>query len=85
MEALIEELKGHIIEALKLEDADPAKLDAEQPLFGGGFGLDSIDALELVVMLEKRYGIRIPDRETGQKAFATLRSLAEYVTQNRRQ
>lgn len=84
MDELIEELKRSIIDALKMEGADPTKMDADQALFGGGFGLDSIDALELVVMLEKKYGIRVPDRETGQKAFASLRSLAAYVSQNRK-
>ena len=59
MEELILELKQAIIEALNLEDVKPADIDDDAPLFGDGLGLDSIDALELIVLMEKRYGIKL--------------------------
>ena len=61
MESLISELKSRIIEALNLEDLHPEDIDANAPLFGDGLGLDSIDALELIVMMEKFYGIKLAD------------------------
>ena len=83
MKNLIAELKDHIAESLRLDQDVIAALDPSTPLFGVGLGLDSIDALELVVMLEKHYGIRITDIEDGRKAFASLEAMAEYVTQKR--
>ncbi len=83
MEQLIEHLKVQIIEALNLEDISPKDIDSQEPLFGEGFGLDSIDALELVVMIEKHYGIRITDMEVGRKAFANINALAEFILQNK--
>ena len=80
---LVEELKALIIKNLKLEDITPASIDAAAPLFGGGLGLDSIDALELVVGLEKTYGIRIPDEDVGKEAFASVNALADYVLKNK--
>ncbi|MBI5633194.1 MAG: acyl carrier protein [Nitrospirae bacterium] len=77
--ALVEELKALIIKNLKLEDITPEDIDASAPLFGSGLGLDSIDALELVVGLEKTYGIRIPDEDVGKEAFASVHALADYV------
>lgn len=77
--ALVEELKALIIKNLKLEDITPSDIDPSAPLFGGGLGLDSIDALELVVGLEKTYGIRIPDEDVGKEAFASVSALADYV------
>jgi len=81
--ALVEELKALIIKNLKLEDITPADIDPSAPLFGGGLGLDSIDALELVVGLEKTYGIRIPDEDVGKEAFASVNALAGYVVKSR--
>ena len=60
MEELIEKLKNEIIEVLNLEDIEPEDIDADDPLFNEGLGLDSIDALELIVLLEKNYGMKIP-------------------------
>jgi len=82
-DALVEELKALIIKNLKLEDIAPSDIDAAAPLFGGGLGLDSIDALELVVGLEKTYGIRIPDEDVGKEAFASVNALADYVLKNK--
>ncbi len=76
---LVEQLKNQIIEALQLEDIEPAEIDPAEPLFVEGLGLDSIDALELVVMLEKQYGIKITDMEVGKRAFQSIESLAAFV------
>jgi acyl carrier protein len=83
-ETLIEDLKALIVKSLKLEDVMPSDIDPAAPLFGGGLGLDSIDALELVVALEKTYGIRIPDEDVGKEAFASLSALAGYVIKNKK-
>jgi acyl carrier protein len=80
---LVSELKGLIIRALKLEDMAPEDIDSEAPLFGEGLGLDSIDALELVVALEKNYGIKVPDEDVGREAFGSVSLLADYVLRNR--
>jgi acyl carrier protein len=73
------ELKKKIIESLRLQDVTPEQIEDEAPLFGTGLGLDSIDALELVVMLEKNYGIVIKDIEEGRPAFRSVRTLAEFI------
>lgn len=82
-EGLIEELKALIIKSLKLEEVLPADIEPADPLFGSGLGLDSIDALELVVALEKTYGIRIPDEDVGKEAFASVNALADYIIKNK--
>ena len=79
MDELVETLKKQIIEALSLEETTPDDIDPAAPLFGAGLGLDSIDALELVVMVEKHYGIRIIELEVGRKAFASVNALAQFV------
>lgn len=82
MEALIEELKVKLIEQLKLEDIEPSDIDASEPLFGDGLGLDSIDALELIVLMERDYGIKISDPQEGKAVFSTLTTMAEYIKAN---
>ncbi len=76
---LIEKLKQLIITRLKLADLTPEMIDNEAPLFGEGLGLDSIDALELVLGLEKEFGVIIPDAEVGRKVFQSVRTMAQYV------
>ncbi len=83
MEELLNELRGHVAASLRLEPETVNTLDASAPLFGVGLGLDSIDALELVVMLEREYHIRITDIDQGRQAFASLASLAEFIVKNR--
>jgi acyl carrier protein len=83
-EALESELKELIIEALALEDLTPAEIEPEAALFVEGLGLDSIDALELAMALEERYGVKIgDDPETNQQIFASLRNLAAFVSESR--
>lgn len=83
MDALIEKLKGEIIEQLNLEDISPEDIGHDDQLFGDGLGLDSIDALELIVMLEKNYGIRIEDSKVGRRVFQTPRTIAEYIVEHK--
>ena len=83
MDELIEELKASIIEALNLEDLTPADIDADAPLFGEVLGLDSIDALELIVLMERNYGIRLKDAAAGRQVFQSVRVMAEYVMVHR--
>ena len=78
-EDLVLELKRLIIDTLKLEEITPEDIEDEGPLFGEGLGLDSIDALELVVALEKKYKVFIPDSEVGKKVFRSVKALAEFV------
>lgn len=81
---LIEELKVKIIEALNLEDMKPEDIDSNAPLFGDeGLGLDSIDVLELIVLMEKNYGIKITDPKQGKEIFSSLQTMADYISTNR--
>ncbi len=80
MEELIEQLKSKIIEALNLEELTPEDIDPDAPLFGdAGLGLDSIDALELTLILERDYGLRI-SQEEGRQVFRSVRTMAEYIS-----
>ena len=83
MEDLVLELKKEIIEALNLEDITPEDIDNDAPLFGSGLGLDSIDALELIVLIEKKYGIKLKDPNKGKEAFKSINVMAQYITDNR--
>ena len=83
MDALKFELKNLIIETLKLEDVTVEEIADEEPLFRDGLGLDSIDALELTVALEKRYKLSIPDEAVGKQAFASINTLAAFVAERR--
>lgn len=83
MEQLIEELKKEIIDVLNLEGMTPADIDENAPLFGEGLGLDSIDALELIVLMEKNYGIKLANADQGKEIFKSVRVMAEYISANR--
>lgn len=83
MEELINKLKLEIIEVLNLEGMKPEDIDAASPLFGeDGLGLDSIDALELIVLLEKNYGIKLSDPKEGREIFKSIETMASYIQQN---
>ncbi len=83
MEELILELKEGIIDVLNLEGMAPADIDENAPLFGEGLGLDSIDALELIVLMDKNYGIKLANAEQGKEIFKSVRVMAEYIQANR--
>lgn len=80
MEDLKTKLKEQIIDQLNLEDINISEIENETPLFGDALGLDSIDALELIVLLENNYGIKLTNPEEGKKVFVSINSLAEYIT-----
>lgn len=83
MENLKIELKNKIIEVLNLEDMTPEDINDNAPLFGDGLGLDSIDALELIVLMEKNYGIKLRDAAEGKKIFQSIEVMADYISKNR--
>jgi acyl carrier protein len=84
MDELIDKIKQEVIQQLNLEDISAADIDPDAPLFGEGLGLDSIDALELIVLLEKNYGIKIEDPKDGKKIFYSIRTMAEYITAHKK-
>ncbi|KJR97508.1 MAG: acyl carrier protein [Desulfobulbaceae bacterium BRH_c16a] len=82
MQQLIEELKVKLIDILNLQDVKPEDFDENAQLVGGELGIDSIDVLEMVVMVEKDYGIIINNQEVGEKVFSSLADLAAYIKEN---
>ncbi|MDV6169272.1 phosphopantetheine-binding protein [Flavobacterium sp. DG1-102-2] len=83
MEALKQELKEKIINVLNLEDIAVEDVNDNDALFGDGLGLDSIDALELIVMLDKDYGIKLADPKEGKAIFQSIETMAKYISENR--
>ena len=83
-EELIPEIKQMIIDSLRIEGMSPEEIETDTPLFGEGLGLDSIDALQLVVAMEKQFGVIVPDAATGSKVFASVRSMADFISENRK-
>ncbi len=83
MDELIFTLKEQIIDALNLEEMTPEDIENDAPLFGEGLGLDSIDALELIVLLEKHYGIKLANPAEGKDIFKSVSTIAAYVEKNR--
>ena len=77
---LLARVKRLVVERLRLE-LDPASIEDGAPLFGAGLGLDSIDALELVVGLEQEFSIRIPDADVGKRVFASVLAIAQYIAE----
>ena len=80
----MKELIKEIIKALNLEEMTPDDIDENEALFGDGLGLDSIDALELIVLLEKKYGIKLDNPAEGKKIFTNVAAIADYVSKNRK-
>ncbi|MBK7763204.1 MAG: acyl carrier protein [Bacteroidetes bacterium] len=76
-------LKTQIIESLNLQGMTPDEIDDNAPLFGEGLGLDSIDSLELMVLLERNYGIKIEDAREGRKAMESVQAMAQYISEHR--
>ena len=83
MDELKRQLKQQIIEVLSLEEITPEDIVDSEPLFGEGLGLDSIDALELIVLMEKNYGIRLNNPAEGKAIFTSVNSMAEYIAKHR--
>jgi acyl carrier protein len=77
-------LKQQIIEALNLEGMKPDEIEDNAPLFGDGLGLDSIDSLELMVLLERNYGIKIEDAREGRNILNSIQTMADYIDANRK-
>lgn len=85
MENLIEKLKEQLIEALNLEEMKPEDIDPEAPLFGDeGLGLDSIDALEIILLLDKEYGIKLKNPAEGKEVFKSVKTMADYIESTRK-
>ena len=85
MDKLMSDLKKQIVEQLNLQDINPEEIGDDQALFVEGLGLDSIDALELIVLLQQHYNIKISNAEDGPKVFRTVRTMAEYITAHQAQ
>ena len=84
MEELILQLKEQLISELNLEEITPEEIDAEAPLFGDGLGLASIDALEVILILEKYYGVKLANSAEAKPVFYSVKTLAEFIMQNRK-
>lgn len=84
MEELKELLKNQLIEALNLEDIAPEDIDSAAPLFGDGLGLDSIDALEVILVLEKHHGVRIENPSEAKAIFFSIDTLAQYIVEQQK-
>jgi acyl carrier protein len=84
MSELTIKLKEEIISVLNLEGVKPESIDENAPLFGEGLGLDSIDALELIVLMEKNYGIKLTDPSQGKQIFASISTMAAYIEANKK-
>lgn len=84
MDQLKQQLKEQILDALSLDEMKPEEIDDNAPLFGEGLGLDSIDALELIVLMEKQYGIKLSNPSEGKEVFRSINVMAEYIAKNRK-
>lgn len=81
MDELMYKLKGQIIKQLSLNDKKPEDIGDDEPLFVEGLGLDSIDALELIVLLQQEYKVKLNNAEEGQSVFRSVRTMAQYITE----
>lgn len=84
MNELLRDLKEKIVKELQIEDVDPGTLSDDVPFFDGGLGLDSVDVLVLVAMIDREYGVEIFSRELGEKVFVNLSTLSKYIGENRK-
>ncbi len=84
MNQLATQLKEQIIDALNLEDITPEDIDNNAPLFGDGLGLDSIDALELILIIEREYGIHIDNPAEARPVFASINTMAQFIEEHRK-
>jgi acyl carrier protein len=79
MEELLRELSTKIVDILNLQDIRPDEIDPDEQLVGGRLGIDSIDVLEMVMMIEQDYGVVIDNKELGAQVFVSLKTLADYI------
>lgn len=84
MDNLIQELKNDIVEQLNLQNIKPEDIKEHEPLFIEGLGLDSIDALELILLLQKKYGIKINSAEEGKEVFYSVKTMADFIKANKK-
>jgi len=82
---LLDELKVKVVDVLNLMDVKPGDIDPDEQLVGGRLGIDSIDVLELVIMMEKDYHLTIDDKELGARVFGSLRTMAQYISENNKE
>lgn len=83
MDTLKKQLKEMLVNDLKIQGVQPEDISDTEPLFGDGLGLDSLDAVELVVLIQKHFGVQIADMNEGKKAFASINSLAQYIEEHK--
>ena len=83
-EEFIAQVKQMLIDSLRIEGMAPSDIETDAALFGEGLGLDSIDALQLVVAMEKLFGVVVPDAATGSSVFKSVRSMADYIAEHRK-
>ncbi len=84
LKAIRKKLKEQLVSHLSLEDVDPAKIKDDEILFGEGLGLDSLDAVEIVVLLQRNFGIEVKDMSEGRKIFYSIDTLANYIYENQK-
>lgn len=82
MSNLLEELKIKVVDVLNLTDITPQEIDPDEQLVGGRLGIDSIDVLEMVIMMEKEYGLTIDNKDLGAQVFRSLRTMTDYIQKN---
>jgi acyl carrier protein len=84
MDELVNELKTEIIETLGLTDVSTSDIDENEQLIGGSLGIDSIDTLELIIMMEKKYGVKVHNVSVGREVFKSVASMAKYISENKK-
>ena len=84
MEELLKNLKAQIVDQLNLKDINPETIGNDDALFGEGLGLDSIDALELIVLLQQEYGLKLSKAEDGPKIFKSVQTIADFIVANKK-
>lgn len=83
LQAIRKTLKEQLIEQLSLEDITPEEIGDDMPLFGEGLALDSLDAVEIIVLLKRNFGVEVEDAQQSREIFRTVNTLAEYIWQNK--